>query len=68
MNTAIYYNEFLFYTLIQSVNNPNHPLTELSYDLAFREISKYYLEFCKSKYNDKNLSEYDAIINYINNY
>ena len=66
--TTIYYNEFLFYTLLQEVKNPKHPLTELSYDLAFGEISKYYLDFCNSNYNDENLSEYDAIISYIKNY
>ena len=65
---TIYYNEFLFYTLLQEVKNTNHPLTELSYDLAFGEISKYYLDFCNSNYNDENLSEYDAILNYIKNY
>ena len=63
-----YYNEFLFYTLLQEVKNINHPLTELSYDLAFGEISKYYLDFCNSNYNDENLSEYDAILNYVKNY
>lgn len=65
---TIYYNEFLFYTLLQEVKNINHPLTELSYDLAFGEISKYYLDFCNSNYNDENLSEYDAILNYVKNY
>jgi hypothetical protein len=66
--TTIYYNEFLFYTLLQEVKNPKHPLTELSYDLAFGEISKYYLHFCTSNYNDEELSEYEAIINYLSNY
>jgi len=66
--TTIYYNEFLFYTLLQEVKNPRHPLTNLAYDLAFGEISKYYLHFCESNYNDENLSEYDAIINYLKNY
>ena len=65
--TTIYYNEFLFYTLLQEVKNPKHPLTKLSYDLSFGEISKYYLDFCKSNYNDENLSEYDAILNYLSN-
>ncbi len=67
MNT-ICYNEFLFYTLLQLVNNPLHPLTHLSYDLAFEKIPKYYLDFCNSNYNDAELSEYNSILNYLKNY
>jgi hypothetical protein len=66
--TTINYNEFLFYTLLQDIKNDNHPLTSLEYDLCFSLIHKYYNDFLKSNYNDDNLSEYDAIINYIKNY
>ena len=66
--TTINYNEFLFYTLLQEIKNDNHPLTKLEYDLCFSLIHKYYNDFLESNYNDDNLSEYDAIINYINNY
>ena len=66
--TKINYNEFLFYTLLQEIKNDNHPLTNLEYDLCFSLIHKYYNDFLKSNYNDDNLSEYDAIINYIKNY
>lgn len=65
---TINYNEFLFYTLLQDIKNNNHPLTNLEYDYAFNLIPTYYDKFFISNYNDENLSEYDAIINYINNY
>ena len=64
----INYNEFLFYTLLQDVKNNKHPLTNLEYDYAFNLIPKYYNHFFLSNYNDENLSEYDAIINYLKNY
>jgi len=67
-STTINYNEFLFYTLLQEVNNDKHPLTDLAYDLAFPLIPRYYTHFFLSNYNDENLSEYDAIINYLKNY
>jgi len=67
-STTINYNEFLFYTLLQEVNNDKHPLTYLAYDLAFPLIQRYYTHFFLSNYNDENLSEYDAIINYLKNY
>ncbi|MCP4482978.1 MAG: hypothetical protein GY823_00205 [Flavobacteriaceae bacterium] len=62
------YDEFLFYTLSQSVGNTKHPLTRLPYDLAFSETHRYYLEFYESNYNSDCISEYDAIINYLKNY
>jgi hypothetical protein len=69
MNEAtINYNEFLFYNLTQLIDNSKHPLTNLEYDLAFSLISNYYNEFFISNYNDENISEYDAIISYLNNY
>lgn len=62
------YNEFLFYNLTQ-VTDTNHPLKNLEYDLAFEIIPKHYNEFFNSDYNDEeNLSEYDAITNFLNNY
>ena len=66
--TTISYNEFLFYNLTQHVANNKHPLTNLEYDLAFSLISNHYNEFFISNYNDENISEYDAIISYLNNY
>lgn len=62
------YGEFLFYALTQEVKNPKHPLTKLEYDLAFSLVEKYYDQFVNSNYNDENISEYDAIINYLQNY
>ena len=66
--TTISYNEFLFYNLTQHIPNNKHPLSNLEYDLAFSMISNYYNEFFISNYNDENISEYDAIISYLNNY
>ena len=68
IETTINYNEFLFYNLTQHIDNNKHPLTNLEYDLAFSMISNYYNEFFISNYNDENISEYDAIISYLNNY
>ena len=68
MITSINYNEFLFYNLIQLFSNNNHPLVNLEFDLAFNTINKYYNDFITSNYNDENISEYDCIIDYLNNY
>ena len=68
MKQTIYYNQFLFYTLLQEIKNNNHPLTNLEYDLSFELIPKYYNDFLISNYNDESISEYDAIISYLKNY
>ena len=68
IEATINYNEFLFYNLTQLIDNNKHPLTNLEYDLAFSLISDYYNDFVISNHNSEDISEYDAIISYLNNY
>ena len=60
------YNEFLFYNLTQT--QTKHPLYQIEYDIAWQDLPYYYDKFCSSTYNNEDISEYDAIINYLTDY
>jgi len=59
------YGEFLFYSLIKDTKN-SHPLKKMEYDAAFLLLYSYYEEFYLSYYFIQEKSEYDCIIDFLN--
>jgi len=66
--TQMKYNEFLFAQLF--MNHIEYNKTEyedLSYDIMYPEVLKHKKSFEISNFNVDILSEYECIINYLNN-
>lgn len=60
------YHHFLFYCLIKDTPN-THPLQQLEYDVAFEQVRVHYDAFQLSVYNDRDLPEYECIVDFLKN-
>jgi len=58
------YSQFLFSQLLSLYDED---FANLAYDLQYAEAMVLYQEFEKSNFNVDVLSEYDCIVNYLNN-
>lgn len=58
------YSQYLFSQLLCLYDNE---FSQLAYDIQFAEAQILYSQFEKSSFNVDILSEYDCIINYLNN-
>lgn len=63
MENTMIYSEYLFSCLLKLYDKK---FDELPYDIQFGGIMMHYYEFWTSKHNDENKSEYDCMINFLN--
>ena len=61
------YTDFLFSQLFMNhIENNETEYKDIEYDLIFTEVIKHQGLFLKSKYNSDTKSEYDCIVDYLN--